>query len=181
MAVKTFTTGEVLTASDTNTYLANSGLVYISSTTLGNAVSSVTVSNAFSSTYDNYVITVSGGAATTSTTLALRLGAKTTNYYYQYIYASWANTPLAAGSVTADRFDFVGSASVNGIHAAITVMTPNLAKTTRVIADSSAIGNYSGNMTGYDALTTQYTDFTLLWGSGTITGGTITVYGYRKA
>jgi hypothetical protein len=28
MAIKTFTTGEVLTASDTNTYLANSGLVF---------------------------------------------------------------------------------------------------------------------------------------------------------
>ena len=32
MAIKTFTTGEVLTASDTNTYLANAGLVYITST-----------------------------------------------------------------------------------------------------------------------------------------------------
>ncbi len=29
MAVKTFTTGEVLTAADTNTYLNNGGLVYI--------------------------------------------------------------------------------------------------------------------------------------------------------
>jgi hypothetical protein len=29
MAIKTFTTGEVLTAADTNTYLANSGLVYV--------------------------------------------------------------------------------------------------------------------------------------------------------
>jgi hypothetical protein len=27
MAIKTFTTGEVLTAADTNTYLANSGLI----------------------------------------------------------------------------------------------------------------------------------------------------------
>ena len=29
MAIKTFTTGEVLTASDTNTYLNNGGLVFI--------------------------------------------------------------------------------------------------------------------------------------------------------
>jgi hypothetical protein len=29
MAIKTFTTGEVLTASDTNTYLANAGLVFV--------------------------------------------------------------------------------------------------------------------------------------------------------
>ena len=34
MAIKTFTTGEVLTAADTNTYLANSGLVYVASGTV---------------------------------------------------------------------------------------------------------------------------------------------------
>jgi hypothetical protein len=38
MAIKTFTTGEVLTASDTNTYLANSGLVYVKSQTIGSGV-----------------------------------------------------------------------------------------------------------------------------------------------
>lgn len=53
MAIKTFTTGEVLTASDTNTYLANSGLVFVKSQTIGSAVTSVTVSDAFSATYDN--------------------------------------------------------------------------------------------------------------------------------
>ena len=37
MAIKTFTTGEVLTASDTNTYLNNGGLVYVSSGTFTNA------------------------------------------------------------------------------------------------------------------------------------------------
>ena len=58
MAVKTFTTGEVLTASDTNTYLNNGGLVYISGTTVGTGVSSVTVSSAFSSTYDNYRVII---------------------------------------------------------------------------------------------------------------------------
>jgi hypothetical protein len=35
MAIKTFTTGEVLTASDTNTYLANSGLVVMGATVTG--------------------------------------------------------------------------------------------------------------------------------------------------
>ena len=39
MAIKTFTTGEVLTASDTNTYLANSGLVYVAGASFSGAVS----------------------------------------------------------------------------------------------------------------------------------------------
>jgi hypothetical protein len=156
------------------------GLVLVKSQTIDSAVSSVTVTDAFSANWDNYLITASGGAGTATTTLALRLGAKTTNYRYQYIYGEWANAALAVGTVTADRFDFVGSASASGLHAAITVIAPNLATATRVVADSSAMGNYSGNMTGYDALTTQYTDFTLLPYSGTITGGTIRVYGYRN-
>jgi len=81
MAIKTFTTGEVLTASDTNTYLANSGLVYIKQQTVGNAVASVTVSDAFSSTYDNYKITYTGGASSGGGALKLTLGATVTGYY----------------------------------------------------------------------------------------------------
>ena len=49
--------------------LGTSGLTLISSTTIGSAVSSVTVSNVFSSTYDNYLITVNGGAASTDMNL----------------------------------------------------------------------------------------------------------------
>jgi hypothetical protein len=55
MAIKTFTTGEVLTASDTNTYLANSGLVYITSATL----SATALDGIFTSDYDNYRIVIS--------------------------------------------------------------------------------------------------------------------------
>ena len=53
MAIKTFTSGEVLTASDTNTYLNNGGLVYI---TQGFAIDTpaLDVNSVFSSTYDNY-------------------------------------------------------------------------------------------------------------------------------
>jgi len=39
MAIKTFTTGEVLTAADTNTYLTNSGFQYVSSGSFTNAAS----------------------------------------------------------------------------------------------------------------------------------------------
>ena len=66
MAVQTFTSGQVLTAADTNTYLANSGLVYVTSGTIGVAVSSVTVSSVFSSTYDSYKIVISGMSTSAS-------------------------------------------------------------------------------------------------------------------
>jgi hypothetical protein len=181
MAIKTFTTGEVLTASDTNTYLANSGLVFVKSQTIGSAVSSVNVTSAFNSTYDSYLIQINGGAGSGTSTLGLRLGAKTTNYRYQFVYGEWTNTPLAAGTVSGDRFEFAGSTDANGSTMSATIMNPNLAKSTRVVADCTFSGNYSGVMTGLDANTTQYTDFTIVVGGVvTLTGGTINVYGFRK-
>ena len=57
MAIKTFTTGEVLTAADTNTYLANSGLVYVAGATFtGAGTFDVT---GFSSSYLFYHLEIS--------------------------------------------------------------------------------------------------------------------------
>jgi hypothetical protein len=180
MAIKTFTTGEVLTAADTNTYLANSGLVFVSSTTVGSAVSSVTVSDAFSATYDNYLIVLSGGASTGETNLPLRLGSKTTNYKAQLIYVNWGSTILAVGSSTATSFTYAASSRTNGMQGAITLINPFLAKNTYINSTWQADAD-TGFNTGQTNDTTSYTAFTFLVAGGTITGGTITVYGYRKA
>jgi hypothetical protein len=72
MAIKTFTTGEVLTASDTNTYLANSGLVFVKSQAITSG-STVVVTDAFSSTYDNYRIVIDNGVATGNGAVGLQL------------------------------------------------------------------------------------------------------------
>ena len=75
MAIKTFTTGEVLTAADTNTYLANSGLVYITSVSLAGATaaSPVAITSCFSSTYTNYRIVVSNFINSTAAFLQFQL------------------------------------------------------------------------------------------------------------
>jgi hypothetical protein len=46
--------------------LPSSGMTLISTTTIGTAVSSVNVTSAFSTTYDNYKIMISGGVASTT-------------------------------------------------------------------------------------------------------------------
>jgi hypothetical protein len=184
MAIKTFTTGEVLTAADTNTYLANSGLVFVKSQTIGNGVSSVTVSDAFSSTYDNYQILISGGVGNQSAELFMRLGATVTNYYFNFIYTAWNTSVAADASKTGTRFQYVGGMTTNNISAKIDVLSPNLPKDSRVFAggfgDSTS---YVGVAMGALFNTSQYTSFDIFpGGSGnTMTGGTITVYGYRKA
>jgi len=184
MAVKTFTTGEVLTAADTNTYLANGGLVYIKSQTIGSGVSSVTVSSAFSTDYDAYKIILTGGTISATTVLSLTLGSASTNYYYTFLYATFTtNTALADNGSLKANFLYAGQGhSTGGLSADITLINPFLAKYTYVQANIPAgNGTYAGTLQGTLADTTSYTAFTLTPNTGTMTGGTITVYGYRKA
>ena len=179
MAIKTFTTGEVLTAADTNTYLANSGLVFVKSQTVGSGVSSVTVADAFSATYDNYVITLSGGAANGDNGLFMQLGATDTGYRYTMIYSTYSGTPLQAGSATSSTWSYVGSSSNPTAGAYITVQNPFLAQHS-FVQSSTATNGFAGLTTGVLPNTNSYTAFNLGALTGTLTGGTITVYGYRK-
>jgi hypothetical protein len=182
MAIKTFTTGEVLTASDTNTYLANAGLVYVTSTTVGSGVSSVTVSNCFSSTYDSYLIGLSNVVgSTTDTNITLKFSGSTGN---TYAYFSRYDQYFAGTSGVNNAFNtasiLIGYSDANVIGFTFNVLNPNLAKYT--YANSlSQTRNYSMAQGGVDATTNQHTGFTLTSAAGTFTGGTITVYGYRKA
>jgi hypothetical protein len=84
MAIKTFTTGEVLTASDTNTYLANSGLVYITSGTFAQA--DCKVQSCFSATYDNYLLVLSNftTSAFRQSAFQFLVGATATGNGYNY-------------------------------------------------------------------------------------------------
>ena len=182
MAIKTFTTGEVLTASDTNTYLANSGLVFVKSQTIGNAVSSVTVNDAFSATYDNYKIVIAGGTSTTQDFLAFRLGATTTSNYYGFLtYGTFAvATVYGANQNNSNQMTYAGGVDVNKIHLNLEVQSPFLAKMSGLSALCVIFGNNRGTAIYDHEIATSYTNFSLVCGSGTMTGGEITVYGYRK-
>jgi hypothetical protein len=181
MAIKTFTTGEVLTAADTNTYLANSGLVYVASQTVGTAVSSVTVSAVFSSTYDNYRIIVTDVVPTGSGQFNTTLSGITTLYDYQLIYGTYAGTVSTIGNSSQSVWAYsTGLASTVKNSADIEIWSPFLTSWKRIRAlyvDSGA----AGQMTGLNRNAVSATGFTLTLTTGTMTGGTITVYGYRKA
>ena len=147
MAIKTFTTGEVLTAADTNTYLANSGLVFVKQQTIGSGVSSVAVSDAFSATYDNYLITVSDTVGTLSTSLLCQLGSVTSGYRYSFIYSTYTSTPLAVGTSTAASFEYIGATTTTSGAAFFTLQNPFLTKNTfcqGAAANTTFAGNTSG-------------------------------------
>jgi hypothetical protein len=67
----------------------------------------------------------------------------------------------------------------------IELLGPNLAKNTfyasRYLESNTSGSTSSGTGNGFISNTTQYTDFTLIPATGTITGGTIRVYGYKNS
>jgi hypothetical protein len=183
MAIKTFTTGEVLTAADTNTYLANSGLVFVKSQTVGSGVASVTVSDAFSATYDNYQIIWSGGTQSIRTAITFKLGASVTGYNGVLIYATPATpTILAATDSNAAFFTYGGGGDTSASNCNIQLLNPFIAQFTTFSASvvygtsSGVCGTYQGR----HGVATSYSGFTIAPFTGTMTGGTVTVYGYRK-
>jgi hypothetical protein len=183
MSVKTFTS-EILTSSDTNTYLANSGLVYVTSATVGTAVSSVTVTGAFNSSYDNYKIIYSGGTNSAIASLALTIGGSTTGYYGVLLYStSGAASPLAAGTSNGANMPFIGGCNIanQAMIAEFDLLNPFAAAYSRIVGAQYSDGPFFGTSQGEHRVATSYTSFALLPASGTLTGGTITVYGYRKA
>jgi hypothetical protein len=184
MAIKTFVASEVLNATDTNTYLANSGLVFVKSQTVGNGVSSVTVSDAFSADYDNYQITIGGGVGSTALALGLKLGASATGYNGVLNYSAYSVSAISgAGVSNASSWSYSGVASTNAINSYVFLNGPYLGKTTGMVSaytENSTTGS-TGSFNGFHNSAVSYTDFTFVCGAGNITGGTITVYGYRKA
>lgn len=158
------------------------GLELVKTQAIGSGVTAVTVTGAFSSTYDNYLITVSGCTASANNYLRMRLGSKTTNYYWTLIYSNYASQLFTLGNATVTNayFAYLQGYQTNKFDAAIPVLGPNLAQPTRIGPCVYADGGAGGTTSGFDPDSTQYTSFELSPGGGTLTGGTIRVYGYRN-
>jgi hypothetical protein len=180
-------TGPTATAGTNTTQLATTefanaagGLVFIKSQVIGSGVTSVTVTGAFSATYDNYLILMNGTSSTADDNGRMTLGSANTGYYGNLLYAtpSSPGTFLGASDNNGGNFAYIWR-SYSGGSANISVGTPFLAQKTTVRGDwitTAANGTY----TGVQASSTSFTSFTLTCAAGALTGGTISVYGYRK-
>ena len=176
-----FVSGAILTAAQMNA----SALWLVKSQTIGNAVSSVQVTDAFTTDYDFYKIFVTGGAASATGRLRMTLGSTVTGYYYGLIASRFDNGgSVSVGGSNAALFDYMGQADSTNIDASIEVRNPFLTEKTFVsgVYVDMSVGLFTGAgpTNGILTDTTSYTSFTLSPASGTLTGGTISVYGYRK-
>jgi hypothetical protein len=161
-----------------------SGLTLVKTQTIGSAVSAVTVTGAFSSTYDNYLITVSNGSGSvTGGYCKLTLGS-TAAGYYQCGYYMFYGSSTVNGSNINNGANWEGSYfSANNHSANITLQSPYLSKATvfENTFTSAESTTYTARQQGFLNNTTSYTAFTLTTAGGTITGGEIRVYGYQNS
>ena len=176
------TNGQVLTAnSSASTGLAwanAGGLTLITAQTIGSAVASVTVSNCFSATYDAYKIVISGGVGSdANNSFSMQLGGSTTGYYYNMIYTQYNNTLQADSGSNAVRWYNMGSIDTTALSLVLELNNPFLAKNTTFSTAVTRTG-VAGASQGLHTVATSYTGFSLTPDIGTLTGGTIRVYGY---
>jgi len=193
MAIKTFTTGEVLTAADTNAYLGNGMAQYVTGTTFSN-VASVTLLSCFNSTYDNYHLSFNVyGNSSASNYCYFQLGVgstpTTTGYYSKGMWFDIGNAATFAyvnsdGRTTGMSLGPIGFASAGEGSYDVDVHYPFVSRNTRMSGHGSGLyaGVYYTGVTtaGLQTGTTSFDSIKLIPVTGTMYG-TIDVYGYRKA
>lgn len=174
MPVPVFTTGEVLTAANMNQV----GLWLVKSQTVGSGVSSVTVTGAFSADYDNYRIIYANATGSSIDWLNMTLnGASGVSYTWGHYFIQIGVTTgsTTSAGATSWRTAVMG----NRFQVVIDVCSPFL--TARTTFTSSGGGEvYFSTGGGMNTDLTSSTGFTLTPATGTLTGGTIRVYGLRN-
>lgn len=158
-------------------------LVLIKTQTIGSAVGSVTVSDAFSTTYDNYKIILSGGVGSANPeVIYFTLGATAAGYYSARTGRTWANTD-GGNALSNAAYWYAGGITTSALSLNMELFNPFVADETWFTSSYVYVNTSGQTMNGGGMLnnTTSYTAFTMTPGSGTITGGTIYVYGYAKA
>jgi len=182
MPVPDFSPGEVLTAQAMDSV----AMWLVKTQTVGTTVASVTVEDAFSSTYDNYKISYTGGQGSTSHGLALQLGIGATMTASAY-FGGIIFINVGANAVQHVTYNGTASAGdLGGGGATYSTMTaeilqPNFAKNTFIsggfqLIDFGRVGSHAYTQNS----TTQFTSFRITPSAGTLTGGTIRVYGFRN-
>jgi hypothetical protein len=187
------TNGQVLTADSTaatgvkwaTPTAAASGLTLVSTTTIGSGVSSVSLNSVFTSTYTNYKVIIQWiNCSATAPTVNLRLRASGTDNTGATAYQprGWKNT---SGILTG--FGSAGSSIPLGViqnttcpFTTLEIIAPQVStlQTGFVIDHYDPNNNDAWGFLSTHNQTVSYDGFTVYPSSGTLSNGTIYVYGY---
>ena len=155
------------------------GLTLIKKVTFS-AVSSFSEDNVFTSTYDNYVILLSG-VSTTAAEISLRLrvggvDATGSNYVQQKLNVTSSTVAGVAGTIT--EFDMTDGSTIR-FDASCEIFQPAVAVETGFESFGHKDGSRISLIGSEHNLTTAYDGFTVFIQSGNFTG-TLWLYGYDK-
>jgi len=166
------------------------GLVLISTTTIGSAVSSTSLSaGTFSSAYTNYKILFTGVTSTSANiTVTLRLRSASTDEggaAYSFGGSAYAGSLVgsAATNQTSLTVGFIRSGFAERTFINTELYGPQVSNVTAFALNN--FGDNAGTFTtvavnGILNTTTSYDSLSFLYSGGTVTGGAISVYGYAK-
>lgn len=180
MGFPVFAQGDVLNASDMNAV----GLWLVRSQAVGTGVSSVTVTNAFTSDYDNYLIQYVGGTFSGATDMQFYFGSSpAANGYYvgQNFVNITTNVGGTSNAVNSTLWNFVGGGDTNACFIQMNVYNASNTSFKFMTYQGWSASIFMVQGSGAFTSTTPQTSFTFdPFGATTMTGGTIRVYGYRK-
>ena len=161
---------------------SGAGMVLVSRTTIGSGVSTVTVSNAFSADYDNYIIVLSGGAHSITAALYAKLGGFTTGYYYGGITYNYSGTSASNSGANVGFFK-IGNADADGNFGYAIIQNPYSTKLTAFTTSwaGSTTGGSSKYTSGFLNNTSSITSIEIYPNTGTFNGGYVDVYGLATA
>jgi hypothetical protein len=144
--------------------LPGSGLTLVTSQVIGSAVASVTVTGAFSTTYDAYKIVIANTVTSAASTINITLGSTATGYYYVTaagLFSTGASSNQN-GAANATSWLAVGSTPTTNVSNSLEILSPfSTAKTFYNATYVNVTGGAAGNLAGYLNDTTSYTAFTL--------------------
>jgi len=181
MSYPSFSVGEVLTASDMNAV----GLWLVKTQTVGTGVTTVTVTDAFSANYDNYKIIYSNGTGSTLADLRVTLGGVGTTSYFGSLFGTSLNTSafVGIGSLGQTSWLYCGFATSGYALMDANIYMPFVSGKNKFISTAWGYNNAGGGYSmfaGEMVNTSQLSSITITPSAGTLTGGTIRVYGYRN-
>jgi len=163
-------------------YLLNGGqgLTLVKKQDIGTSVTSVTITNAFNSTYDAYKIIIAGATSLGSDYGYLKLGASVSTYNVGVFGTNYAGGTSNANVNNGSLATYMWFIDGNQVSCNIDITNPFLAEYTVYTSNLAGPGgSLSGG--GVHKTATSYADLTMGLNGGTgFTGGTIYVYGYGK-
>jgi hypothetical protein len=155
------------------------GLRLIKSQAIGTAVSQIDITDVFSATYDNYFITVNNCVPSVANAFQIRIGNATTAYFgaVSIVFFAAGTQTLLTDNNSATFNQAFSAQGTPDIQGSFNLISPFLNRTT-IIQSHRISGTASGHYGGILNNTNSSTGFTFFTSSGTVTGGTIRVYGY---